>query len=182
MWKALGFNPTATIRREEIKENVLVIFWLSTWKVGQANKVSETCRERENQIWKKKKTDAVLLALHIWEFNQHEPKWETPFLHSIGHSSVWLWDSGYCVLGRKRNENRVIYHTGWQAWNTRSYRCYVTPANVDLTSHGTPTSPDPTQSQTLKYFLLFIPAPLVSLQLWRKEPVWRKETTPYGMR
>lgn len=55
MWKALSFNPTATKRGEGIKENVLVIFWLSTWKVGQANKVSETCRERENQIEKKKK-------------------------------------------------------------------------------------------------------------------------------
>lgn len=58
--KGPGFNPTATKRGEGIKENVLVVFWLSTWKVGQANKVSETCRERENQIGKKK--DAGNLA------------------------------------------------------------------------------------------------------------------------
>lgn len=116
--KGPGFNPTATKRGEEIKENVLVVFWLSTWKVGQANKVSETCRERENQIGKKKR---------CWEFSQHESKIFqgredgsvgegkyhscTP-LARMSHNSIWLWDSGYCVLERKRNESRVIYHTG----------------------------------------------------------------------
>lgn len=116
--KGPGFNPTATKRGEEIKENVLVVFWLSTWKVDRPTKFQKLVGSEKIRLEKKKR---------CWEFNQHESKIFqgredgsvgegkyhscTP-LARMSHNSVWLWDSGYCVLERKRNENRVIYHTG----------------------------------------------------------------------